>query len=352
MLKQGSLPLIFNIVLFFVCLLVGGKYYMDTKAYIPKNSIYIAPKFNDESYFLSLNQLEAGSHALPDYKVACESMENTTIKAESRSAGAKLIYTNSTYFDINNYLFLYGGSWGKSRQNAKVIILSENTAWKLFGSLNVVSKPVKIGEDFYEICGIVRQKNLEEGFYGWVPYAFGEEKQAITGIYLFKEDYNRLEALLSGEAFLSAAGVFKGNYNITDLNQYRQNMLNKFSILFCLFAIYLAFLLGRKAIEAIVSKDCFNILPLGVGFAAAFIVSVFIIGYVDRNLAVTTESFHLNSILKILNNTDVFIEKSRLSYNMAKLAELNEKSIYVLIIGILGLINMVLHGISHEKKRW
>lgn len=350
MLKKRSLPLIFNVIIFFLCLLIGGKYYIDTKAYVQKSGIYIAPKFHETAYFLNLDQLEMGSYALEGYKITYESMKDTAIKAESRRTEVKLIYTNSDYFHMNNYLFLYGGSWPEDYQNAKVIILSENTAWEIFGSLNVVSKHVKIGEDFYEICGVVRQEGLEDDFYGWIPYALGEEAQAITGIYLFQEDYNRLEALLSGEAFLSAAGVSKGNYNITDLNQYRQNILNKFGILFCFFTIYSAVFLGKKAIEAFAAKDWLNILFWGAGFAVAFIASVFIIGYVDRNLAVTTERFHLKSILKILNNTDVFLEKSRLSYNMAKLEELNEKSIYALAIGIFGFINMVLHGKPMAKK--
>ena len=89
---------------------------------------------------------------------------------------ADLKQTDDRFWYIFDFNFLSGKAYNKSDFNLalKKAVISEQIAYRLFGSINVVGRKIIINHSPYHICGVVREvSNLAESAYSqiWIPYS-------------------------------------------------------------------------------------------------------------------------------------------------------------------------------------
>lgn len=100
--------------------------------------------------------------------------ENVTLSAGVSTSEANLIVTGGDFALFHPLDFLYGGFYASDPLSPDVIVIDEVLAWRLYGSSNIVGKPVLINGKYFFVTGVFRQsedKNVER-VYGDKPRAF------------------------------------------------------------------------------------------------------------------------------------------------------------------------------------
>ncbi|MDL2248148.1 ABC transporter permease [Tyzzerella sp. OttesenSCG-928-J15] len=344
-----KLPLALNIALLLACLLTGYKNYADMQAFTGENVLYLAPIPDRPAYVLSLNDAEVGAIAIEGFIVSYEHTENAIIRNDSRSVSARLTMTETNYFTMNNLSFISGGGWRSDYNDSNVAVLSENAAWELFGGIDILGNHIEIGGEFHSICGITKQESLAETAFVWMPYSLDANDTAITGIYIKGHDYNRLGILLAGESFAKVAGLGEMDYQAIDLNQYRQNLLNKFNLLAIVVSAYVSILFLMISFRRLTNRSKADSIIYGILALASATFCVCLVQYTLNNLALSAEIFTAQSFWDVLSNSDVLGTTSASPYSISRLAEMNEKSMIPLIVGVVAFINIIVLNLASLK---
>ena len=76
-------------------------------------------------------------------------------------------YTTADFFAMFHVPFLEGHGWSKSadENRARVVVLSEELARKLFGHIDVVGKSVRLGENLFRVVGVTAHWRPQPLFY-------------------------------------------------------------------------------------------------------------------------------------------------------------------------------------------
>lgn len=100
--------------------------------------------------------------------------ELITLEAGVSSSEAHLIVTGGDFALFHPMDFLYGSFYGSDALMQDNVVIDEVLAWRLYGSSNIVGKPVRINGKYYFVSGVFRQsedKNVER-VYGDKPRVF------------------------------------------------------------------------------------------------------------------------------------------------------------------------------------
>jgi len=340
----------FNLALLLSCLFLCLIFYIKSKTWGGEDIIYIAPVFNSEGNYFSQRDIEQLGEILSDGLLSYERIDNDAVKAGNKSAYGKSIYTNHSYFEMNNINFIYGGGWPESYESARVVVLSEALAWELFGSLNVVGNFVEIDNADYEICGVSAQSNPESGGFLWLPFE-NSESAGFSGVYLKDGKYNKLGSVLKVQEALGEIGKLQRDYHITDMNQYRSNMLLRLIITVLALLSFAVMHMAFKIFSEIeTANKKFFLIANGVLIVILGMCIAVIVPFIKANIWVTDVSFSMKSFANLLLNTGALPAKEYLPYFLVEQAGLNEKSNIAFFISIFAFFNIIISGIKFKGR--
>ncbi|MCM1329735.1 MAG: ABC transporter permease [Ruminococcus sp.] len=100
--------------------------------------------------------------------------ESITMTAGVSESEVNLTVTGGDFALFHPMDFLYGGFYGSDPLSPDVVVIDEVLAWRLYGSSNIVGKPVLINGKYFFVTGVFRQsedRNVER-VYGDKPRAF------------------------------------------------------------------------------------------------------------------------------------------------------------------------------------
>ncbi|MCL2565029.1 MAG: ABC transporter permease subunit [Defluviitaleaceae bacterium] len=342
MLKAHKLILILNAAALLICILWGYWLFTEARQLVGNNVVYITGEPGRRGYEISLDNIRDTLRDFADYNIAFEYRRGAVIENGIRNIDVNLAFTNSTYFLINNYFFLYGGGWPYGFDEHNIIVLSENAAWELFGNTNVVGMHVELEGQFFEIGGVIKQEDLENPGFAWITYNHrGSGISNVGGIYIQGRDYNNLELIVLAHRFAYAAELNLNNLRFVDLDQYTYNILTKFNL----------FVLVIAAFGAVFSSvGLFNILEAKGNrqkimlYSSLTAVTIFLCIYLWQNISIylppPTEAFRVRSLIDNLNNLGTFEGIGIASLNISGLYEHNRLSVYPLVLGTFAFVNI------------
>ncbi len=146
---------------------------------------------------------------------------------------ADLKQTDDRFWYIFDFNFLSGKAYNKSDFNLalKKAVISEQIAYRLFGSINVVGRKIIINHSPYHICGVVREvSNLAESAYSqiWIPYSTTDIASDTWGAHELggsfsvailahnKKDFSRIKAEFNTRSAAFNAKLKTENIRIID----------------------------------------------------------------------------------------------------------------------------------------
>ena len=341
--KPHKLIFIFNAIILLICLLFGYRYFVMSSRLVGNSVVYITQDPDRRAFPISLDSVLDGIAIFDGYRIAFEHRTSATLRNGSRNIDASLSFTNHTYFLLQNYFFLHGGGWPESFNNSNVIVLSENAAWELFGNTDVVSMHAQIGEQFFEISGVIGQDSLDEPGFAWVPYNHHNSGvRNITGIYIEGVNYRTLERLVLAVHFADTIELNLANLRFVDLDQYAYNILVKFNLFAMVIAVFGILFFMVRLFYAL-EPTAFS-MPQSIiyGLLTVFSVLAFVLLWQNTgpNLAPSADAFGVRTFIDTLNNRNTFEGISNLSHIHYELHEFNRLSAFPLIIGMFAFVNI------------
>lgn len=343
MLKAHKLIIILNAAVLIICIFWGYKLFIDARQLLGNNVVYITQEPGRRGYQISLDAVRDAVRDFANYNIAFEYRRGAVISNGSRNMDVNLAFTNSNYFLVNHYFFLYGGGWPEGFNDSNIIVLSENAAWELFGNTNVLGMHVEMNRQFFEISGVIRQECLLEPGFAWVTYNHrGSGISNITGIYIQGRNYNNLELTVLAGRFASAAELNLYNLRFVDLDQYAYNILTKFNLFALIVLVGVATLLGVR-LYTVLEAGTFNLqktIIYGLGTMFSIFLCVYLWQNISINLPPPTDAFRIRPLIDNLNNLNTFEGIGILSYNNRALYEYNRLSVYPLLLGAFAFVNI------------
>jgi len=349
MIKSHKLLFIFNVIILLACLFGGYRYFNVASRHVGNNVVYVTQDPRRHAFEISLDSIKYAIMEFPDYNIAFEYRSSGNIVNGNRNKNTSISFVNHTYFLLNNHLFLHGGGWPESFNDSKVIVLSENVAWELLGTINAVSAHVEMGGSFFEVSGIIRQECLDEPGFVWTPYNHhGSRISNVTGIYIQGRNHNTMERLILAEQFLATAELNLANLRLIDLDQYACNILVKFNLLAMSIALGAGLFFSARLFYILEDEEI-N-LRKSIVYVLSIILSislcVFLWQSIDVNLPPTVQAFSFEALIDNLSNSDTFEGVGNLSHSHQELYELNRSSNFPLALGVLAFANIFVIGLA------
>jgi len=349
MIKSHKLLLIFNGIALLICLFWGYRYFFLANAHVGNNVVYITQDLRRRAHPISLDSIKYAMMEFEEYNIAFEYRSSAALTNGNRDVYASTSFVNHTYFLLNNHFFLHGGGWRESFNNSNVIVLSENAAWHLFGSVNAVNTHVEMGGAFFEVSGVIAQECLNEPSFVWIPYNHhGSRVSHVTGLYIQGRGYSSMERFVLAARFLDVAEINLATMRLIDLDQYVYNILTKFNLLAMGMAVLGALFFSARLFYILEDEEInWRVV---VAYTLAIVISVslciFIWQSIDTHLAPTTRAFSIEAEIDNLSNADTFEGMGNLSHTHQRLYEINIASNVPLALSALAFLNILVVGFA------
>jgi len=345
MAKKLQLYKYLNLVLILACFLAVCKFYIDSEIFAPRDTVFISPILNSSDYMFSYYDIKRMNDDKSSSLISFEKIAHSFVVYEYNSVYAKSIYINADYFQINHLEYLKGANFPEEYNDEKLVILGSSLAFKLFGSFECIGKSVRINGELYEVTGIVQQsENFDEDFL-WLPYGSAEfSGYDISGIYIKDNVYNKLNTQEKAIDYISRAGKTENNYHITDLNQYRDNMLIRIPLIFMIVAA----IIMLSTIKNIISlmdyyRDNFKKIAVNSACFAIFSAAIIICTrFISDRLWVIEGMFEILAFIENVLNIDMLPSKEYLPYQLRALKSINSYSVGALGGCIFFIVNFFL----------
>ena len=235
--------------------------------------------------------------------------------------------------------------------NNNIIVLSESTAWTLFGSLNVVGLSVMVGDNIFTISDVTRDIIEPHGHvdgFAWIPFYTDNQNAAI--LHFVPKTYNRLQARLDIEQAMATINRRTVDYVIIDISQYinsialrGQILLSMAGIVFIFTMLRLAHQIARGNHEYIQNNQRWIwVAGISMGCMAALLL-LFPFMYIDLWLpAFAPEGWR--GYAQLLFNSGLSVPRQYLPSNLVMLQGLNERANWALGVGVITLVVANLQG--------
>jgi len=321
----------------------------EAEKYLAKDVFFIAPCLNDNKFYFSAEEVAELRSACQLLMLATISLDNAAISYGDISAYAKIIYSGSDCFYLNNIKFSEGGAWGADRDNWNSAVISESLAWQLFGSLKVVDKTMTVGDALYTVSGVARQGRLSrEGCTAYLPAAAKPAGQGASSVLLQVPAYNKLGLYLQISGWLEAISKNPGDYYITDMNRYLENIALKYKLLLLLIALYVATAIVINSCRLIKYRRSQDNNParfaimLGIIAALDIVLIVALLNGVSFSIWLPHGAdSRLGELFRAIANSGFLPSAEYLLLNLAKISRLNVYANGLLIAGAAALFNFV-----------
>ncbi|MBD5141874.1 MAG: ABC transporter permease [Ruminococcus sp.] len=165
--------------------------------------------------------------------------ELITVDAGTSTSEANLIVTGGDFSMFHPMDFIYGSFYNDDMVMNDNVVIDEVLAWRLYGSSNIVGKPVLINGKYYFVSGVFRQsenKNMEK-VYGDKPRIF----MPYSGYDIISPDraaeFICYEACLPnavsgfGKSILTEAMALEENTDMVMENSTRYSLKSRFGII-------------------------------------------------------------------------------------------------------------------------
>lgn len=165
--------------------------------------------------------------------------ELVAVGAGTSSSEAHLIVTGGDFALFHPMDFISGSFYTEDMVMQDNVVIDEVLAWRLYGSSNIVGKPVIINEKYYFVSGVFRQsenKNVEK-VYGDKPRIFMSYRGYDIMSPNRAADFMCYEACLPnavsgfGKKILTEAMGFEENTDRVMENSTRYSLKNRFGII-------------------------------------------------------------------------------------------------------------------------
>jgi len=270
-----------------------------------------------------------------------EYLSTMLVETENRVARAQTSMAGCDYFHMVFMRFSEGGPWVEYSEHE--IIVSESLAWTLFGSLNVVGLPVRIGERIYIISGVAQDiaEAATDGFV-WLPRGGLTDNGNI--LYLRPDSYNLIIAHLSAVDMLTAMNRRPQDYTITDLNAYVDGITLRGQVLFAFSGLIVLFFVGKLTYHLVShqAKTKIDWVIAAVAVAASAGVAIYMLPHISIDMWVPafTEGGAAGYI-RLIFNAGLLAPRQYLPGNLAVLYDLNLRANVAFVVGLVGLIGCV-----------
>jgi len=222
-----------------------------------------------------------------------------------------------------------------------------------------VDKTVTAGGAPYTVSGVARQGRLSrEGCTAYLPVAAKPAGQGAGSILLQVSGYNKLGPYLQISSWLEAISKNPGDYYITDMNRYVENIALKYKLLLLLIALYVATAIVINSYRLIKYRRSQDNDP------ARFAIMLGIIAVLDIAFIVALlngVSFNiwlphgaggrLGELFRAIANSGFLPSAEYLLPNLAKISRLNAYANGLLIAGTVALFNFIfVHKSGYELR--
>ena len=285
-------------------------------------TLVVMPIVNDSSLHFYINDFWDWEHG----QVELEQVSTAMVESDNHTAFANISITGWNYLDMAFISYHHGGPW----RDEDSIILSEGLAWELFGNLDVISLPVRIGSRLFTISGVSTQ---QENF-AWILRNNYKENSNI--LYLRNTPYNWIFARNSILDLLSNLGRRADDYTLTSINFFLRSIELRGFIL-----VYLAviFLLMNLVSQALVFQ---SISHRAVLIAMAAALFIWLTMRIDLELWIPASGDVWEGYRQLLFNRGMLAPRQYLSGNLATLYDLNIRANAAFAVGLAGLFQMLL----------
>ena len=122
---------------------------------------------------------------MEDYYIYYPVMDQ--VSADGRYENMVFAFVNGGFWNVNQFRFVEGRPFTEEecKRKSKVIVLTEEVAWKFFRDKNVVGKHVDVQGCTYSVIGVVENYStlIQQGSGMWLPYSFNKFVPDQTGYY-------------------------------------------------------------------------------------------------------------------------------------------------------------------------
>jgi hypothetical protein len=338
-----------NVAIVIAAVIAGVAVSSEAEKYIGKDVFYIAPAINDSKHYFSGGEVEELQSVCPPQRLAVISLDSAMISYGDFSVNAKTIFTSSDCFALNNIQFSDGGAWGVGGEKENSIIINESLAWQLFGSLNAADQAVTAGNELYTVAGVARQGRIaRDNCFAYLPAASQPGGQGIGSVFLQVSVYDKLSPQLQISAWLEAIFKNPGDYYITDLNRYLENIALKYKLLLMLIALYVAAVIAINSYRLVkyhYSPDK-NLAKPAIMLSIILVLDVTLIVVLLNAVSVDIWLPHsagsrLGELLRAITNSGYLPPTEYLLPNLAEISKLNAYANVMLVMGVVGLANFI-----------
>lgn len=121
------------------------------------------PKFSPGLSLADVRNLQSGIPGVASVSPQVE--QEMTVYAQGKKLKVKIIGVDNAYFRINNLNVAQGQAFSEAQQlgSAPVCIIGKGVQTKLFADVEALGLPLKAGENWFKIQGILEDRSLNKG---------------------------------------------------------------------------------------------------------------------------------------------------------------------------------------------
>ena len=344
-----------NLCLALAGLALCGLFSAKAGKYMAEGVFYISPIVNDSRYFLSLSDM--GGMRDKGTALSFEIAGFGQISNGRDWAEARVVATNAEYFSLTYTLFTDGGAWPAKMDKEYVAVISESLAWKLFGSVAVSGKTVRLADKEYKIAGVAKQDHYTPDNYClWIPLPpdADPDQPRVSEIYISRNDYNSIRSYLYAVSFLAGVNKSDKDYHITDMNRYKESFNLRFRLLIFAASIWLIYVIILAEWHLLKRRPPHNqynrALTAFVVLLGCLTIAVFIS---DISFAFWYPKFSGDTFMTLRQaffNTGLLPSQEYLTGGVLALSQMNGEANAAFITGAVGLANMAfIYGIGSKR---
>ena len=356
---------VFLVIFVFSLFLLNTLHYesQNISSEVGFNKIYIELKSkNGLKIGLTKQQVENLKSKLNAKKIIYYSGEKTYFSSDFREVRASIIGIKG---DLNSFYNVNTGGSSvifdeDSMQNKRVVILSEELALQLFGTVDVIGFDVNIYNQKFKVAGIIEKNNnkvyslfVKDSMRAFVPFGAIENcknqlspnngKVLITNIEIKSDNIN----LENVKTSLSILGIDYENYNVEIFDEYGIKIYQNYKIMIFLIALICVALLIQAlyyiikrvigVIRAEIERNYFirSILNIRKRLTFYFAISAGMLFLIILLLENSKFDFYLvysnlqDEILRLLNTKDYLLSENVTLEVLYKLSFLSALSVLV-----------------------
>ncbi len=334
---------VLNIIIIIVSVVISVIAGLEAEKSVDKDVFYISPVINDDRYYFDINDLDEFKEVYNPVEIAYTSLCKGLINYKNYTVYSKIIYTNSSYFSMNNIQFVGGGAWPSYSKN-KNIIINKSLAWQLFGSVDVVGKEVSVSNESRTIIGIMDQKDIsKDDCFAYLPVNTLDNPR-MSNVFVKVSNYNKLTPHDNISNWLEKTGRNQRDYYITDMNRYVESIGIKYKILILIIGIYTSAVIVINSWKLVKNNrlNFKNIVAFSVLFASDLFIVVVLVKSISIDIWVPhSEGGRLNELIRVITNSDFLPSQEYLSESLNAISKLNTCANTALVFCTVALTNFI-----------